>query len=75
MTGFANTTHNIACNTLPCSFTRMGLPALLPNGPCSYARVAAMAKVVLINVLVSGPASCVTGTPIPADGDALHYAF
>ena len=26
MTGFANPTHNIACNTLPCSFTRMGLP-------------------------------------------------
>ena len=32
MTGFANPTHNIACNTLPCSFTRMGLPALMMLG-------------------------------------------
>ena len=40
MTGFANPTHNIACNTLPCSFTRMGLPALvalrLPAGTTAY---------------------------------------
>src|SRR3954447_16914118 len=26
MTGLANPPHDIACNTLPCSFTRMGPP-------------------------------------------------
>src|SRR3954462_12764759 len=28
MTGLANPPHDIACNTLPCSFTRMGPPPL-----------------------------------------------
>ena len=30
-----NPTLNIACNTLPCTFTRMGLPALVINPRCS----------------------------------------
>src|SRR3954447_8417280 len=29
MTGLANPPHDIACNTLPCSFTRMGPPPQL----------------------------------------------
>jgi hypothetical protein len=28
----AKFTHNIACNTLPCTFTRMGLPPLQAAG-------------------------------------------